>query len=66
VEIIGELERRQTRGLRHRHVVAALDHVEQRRFDLEAAGLDVVGDVLAVLVQQDRPAEHQLEVDLRA
>ena len=64
-QAVGELERRQARGLRHRHVVAALDHVEQRRCDVEAAGLDVVGDVAAVLVEQDRAAEHQLELDVR-
>ena len=29
----------------------------------EPAGLDVVGDVAAVLVEQDRAAEHQLELD---
>ena len=65
VEAVGELERGQARGLRHRHVIAALDHVEERRRDREAAGLDVVGDVAAVLVEQDRAAEHQLELDVR-
>jgi hypothetical protein len=65
VEAVRELERRQARGLRHRHVVAAFDHVEQRRLDVEAARGDVVGDVLAVLVEQDRAAEHQLQVDVR-
>ena len=65
VEAVGELERGQARGLRHRHVVAALDHVEERRRNREAARLDVVGDVAAVLVQQDRAAEHQLQLDGR-
>ena len=65
VEAVGELERGQARRLRHRHVIAALDHVEERRLDVEAAGGDVVGDVAAVLVEQDRAAEHQLQVDVR-
>ena len=65
VEAVGELERGEAGGLRHRHVVAALDHVQERSRDGEAAGFDVVGDVPAVLVEQDRPAEHQLELDVR-
>ena len=65
VEAVGELERGEARRLRHRDVVAALDHVEERRRNREAAGLDVVGDVAAVLVEQDRAAEHQLELDVR-
>ena len=64
MQAVGEFERGETRRLRHRHVVATLDDVEQRRRDAEAAGLDLVRDVTAVLVQQNRPAEHKLEVDL--
>ena len=65
MQAVGELERRQARGLGHRHVVAALDDVEQRRRDVEALGFDVVGDVAAVLVEQDRSAEHQLQIQIR-
>ena len=64
VEAVRELERGEARGLGHRHVVAAFDHVEQRCLDVEAAGGDVVGNVAAVLVEQDRSAKHQLEVDV--
>jgi hypothetical protein len=64
-EAIGELERGEAGGLGHRHVVAALDDVEQRRLDLEPARGNVVGHVPAVLVEQDRAAEHQLQVDVR-
>ena len=65
VELVGELERGQAGRFRHRDVIATLDHVEQRGRNLEAAGLDVVSNVPAVLVEQDRAAEHQLEVDAR-
>src|SRR6185295_10598439 len=62
---VREFERRQAGGLRHRHVVAALDDVEERRRDREPARFDVVRHMLAVLVEQNRPAEHQLELDAR-
>ena len=65
VEAVGELERGETRRLRHRHVVSALDHVQKRSRDVEPARLDIVGDVTAVLVEQNRASEHQLELDLR-
>src|SRR5262249_16252589 len=65
VNPVGELERREARRLGHRDVVAALDQVEQGRRDGEAGGLDVGSDAAAVLVEQDRAAEHQLEIDLR-
>jgi len=55
----------ETGGLRHRHVVAALDHVEERSGDVEPALLDVFGDVTAVLVEENRPAQHQLEFQAR-
>src|SRR5205823_15120537 len=38
------------------------DDVEERRRNREAAFLDVVGDVAAVLVEQNRSAEQQLEI----
>src|SRR5205085_11719059 len=65
MEAVGELERRQARSLRHRHVVAALNHVEERRGDREPAGGDVVRDMAAVLVEENRSTEHQLEIDRR-
>jgi hypothetical protein len=65
VNPVRELERSQTCRLRHRHVIAAFDHVEERRRDGKAAGLDVFGDVTAVLVEQDRTAEDQFEIDPR-
>src|SRR6266540_856265 len=42
---------------------SALNHVEERRGNREAARLDVLGDVAAVLVQQNRAPEHQLQLD---
>ena len=56
VEAVGDFERREARGLRHRDVVAAFDDVEERRRNREAAVPDVVGDVAAVLIEQNRPA----------
>src|SRR6478672_1097227 len=64
-ETVGELERGQTRGLGHRHMITTFDHVEQRRRNREAARFDVVRDVPAVLVEQDRSAEHQLKFNRR-
>jgi hypothetical protein len=64
VEAVGEVERGQAGRLGHGNVVAALDHVEKRARDAELAGGDVVGNVAAVFVEQDRPAEHELELDV--
>ena len=60
---VGEFERRQACGLRHRDVIAALDDVEQRRADRKAARFDVVGNVAAVFVQENRAAQHQLQLE---
>ena len=65
VEAVGEFERRQAGRFRHGDVIAAFDDVEHGRRDREAAGFDVVRDVAAVLVEENRSAQHQLELDGR-
>src|SRR3954454_16293081 len=65
MKTVGELEGGEARGFRHRDMIAALDYVEVRGRDRKPALFDVVGNVLAVLVEQNRSAEHQLQIDLR-